>query len=273
MKKSLKNKLSLALALAASLTLAPMGRAADHGHGGHADGGAASPAQTVKAVIDGNDRFLHQHDSHAFDAYQEGQAPALTIIACSDSRVHTDLFGIDPKNNIFVIRNIGNQLATAQGSVDYGIHHLPTRILLVLGHSSCGAIKAAMGDYAAESAGIREELDSLRPVIATDKGQGSFKERWARNIEINVDYQVREALALYDDKVKSGEMVVMGAVYDFNDVYGKGRGSLLVTNVNGESDPEKIAQMPALKELSLSQVAEHVASLAPSAEFAPARSH
>lgn len=273
MKKSLKKTLLLGLALSASLFLAPAGQTADHGHGGHGGEARQSAGETVKTIIDGNDRFLHRHDSHAFDAYQEGQTPGLTVIACSDSRVHTDLFGIDPKNNIFVIRNIGNQLRTAEGSVDYGVHHLPTRILLVLGHTSCGAVKAAMGDYSGESAGIRAELDTLKPVIATDNGQGDFKARWARNIEINVDYQVREALALYADKVKAGEVVVVGAVYDFNDVYGKGRGSLLITNVNGETDPEKIRQAPALKELSLAQLAGHVESLAPAAEFAPASAH
>jgi len=256
-----------AVTLFCSLTAASLAAqgalASGDGHGAPQAGKSMTAEETIKTVIQGNDQFTAHHDRHAFDAYQEGQAPNLTVITCADSRVHTQLFGIDPHNNIFIIRNIGNQIANSEGSVDYGVRHLPTKILLIMGHSSCGAVKAAMGDYSEETPGIRKELEPLKPVIAADDGQGDFKARWAKNVERNVDYQVRYALELYKDKVDAGELVVVGGVYDFNDLYGKGRGTLVITNINGETNPNRIMGHPVLKELDKGEVVNHVGSLAP----------
>ncbi len=268
-KKTCKNVL-LSMVLAASLAVVPSvfanehGGAEEHGHGAVvAAVKPMTPAETLKAAIDGNDHFKGEHDSHYFDAYQEGQIPNLTVITCADSRVHTGLFGMDPNNKIFIIRNIGNQVANSEGSVDYGVRHLPCKLLLIMGHSSCGAVKAAMGDYSHETKGIKAELDTLKPVIQKDDGKDDFNKRWAENVERNVDYQVNYALKLYGDKVHSGDMAVVGAVYDFNNIYGKGRGTLVITNVNGQTDPNKIMNDPVLKDLSQAEVVNHVSSFAP----------
>ncbi len=263
MKKIVK-KAFFALALSAFLASAPMAFASSgHGHDaavGHTD---KSPNETMSAVIQGNNTFKGHVDPNHFDAFQDGQVPNLTVITCSDSRVHTHLFGFEADNNVFMIRNIGNQVANSEGSVDYGVNHLPTKILMILGHSSCGAIKAAMGDYSGETQGIKKELDPLMPVISQDDGNGSFKERWAKNVERNVDYQVDYSLKLYDAKVSHGDMVVVGAVYDFNNIYGQGRGSLIVTNINGEKTPNILMQHPVLKDLSKADIVTHVSSIAP----------
>lgn len=250
------------LACAALLACAPAAFAEEHGHDGPAVP-AKSAEATVKAAISGNDQFTGHNDSHHFDGFQTGQTPSLTVIACSDSRVHTQLFGMDPDNNIFVVRNIGNQVKTAEGSIDYGVRHLPTKILLILGHSSCGAIKAAMGDYSGETKGIKGELDTLKPVIAAGDNSGEANGRWNKNVERNVDYQVKAALELYKEKVQANELTVVGAVYDFNDLYGKGRGRLVITNINGETTPNKIMLHPVLKELNRGEIVNHVGSLAP----------
>lgn len=251
------------LACAALLACAPAVLAS--GGGGH-DGPAVevkSAEATIKAAVSGNDQFTGHNDSHHFDGFQTGQTPTLTVVTCSDSRVHTHLFGMAPDNNIFVIRNIGNQVKNAEGSVDYGVRHLPTKILLILGHSSCGAIKAAMGDYSGETKGIKEELDNLKPVIAAGDKSGDANARWSKNVERNVDYQVKTALELYKEKVAAKELTVVGAVYDFNDHYGKGRGKLVITNINGETTPNKIMDHPVLKDLDRGEIVNHVGSLAP----------
>jgi len=268
MKKVLKNAF-LALSFSAILAAAPLAMASGHGDEPAAGHGAAAPAQpetsaseTMKEVIEGNERFKLNHDSQYFDAFQNTQVPVLTVVTCSDSRVHTHLFGFVPDNNIFVIRNIGNQVTNSEGSVDYGVRHLPTKVLMILGHSSCGAVKAAMGDYSGETAGIKKELDPLKPVIALDDQSGEFKERWAKNVERNVDYQVDYSMKLYDEKVTHGDLVVVGAVYDFNDIYGQGRGSLIITNINGEKSPNLIMQHPVLKNLTRGPIVTHVSSRA-----------
>ncbi|MEN8140483.1 MAG: carbonic anhydrase [Thermodesulfobacteriota bacterium] len=228
--------------------------------GGHAPTAKATPASTMKRVIEGNNSFIHHHATTHFDAFQSGQVPNLTIITCSDSRVQTQLFGFEPDNNIFAIRNIGNQIVNSEGSVDYGVHHLPTKVLLILGHSSCGAVKAAMGDYSGESSGIKAELEPLQPMLEADPKTGSFDGRWADNVERNVDYQVAKALELYGDKVEAGELAVVGAVYDFNNLWGKGRGAVVVVNVNGENKPGKIQDHPVLGQLNRGDIVTHVGS-------------
>jgi carbonic anhydrase len=276
--KTLRN-IFFGLGLAASLALAPTAFASghDHGHGdvqehadahGHGHGAPAAAKQmnsqeAIKAVIKGNEKFKHHHDSHHFDSFQTGQAPSLTVITSSDSRLHTHLFGMEPDNNIFIIRNIGNQVKNSEGSVDYGVRHLHTKILMILGHSNCGAIKAAMGDYSNETEGIKAELDTLAPVIAADDKQGDKRTRWGKNIERNVDYQVRLAMELYEDRIDHGELTVVGAVYDFNNLYGKGRGTLVITNINGETTPNKIMGHPVLEELNKGDIVNHVGSIAP----------
>jgi carbonic anhydrase len=261
-KQCLPKRLILGTAAASLLALSSIAYAS----GGHGDDPAAKSMtlmETVKFFVGGNDQFKSHHDDNYFEPYQKGQTPNLTVISCADSRVHTSLFGIDPNNNIFIIRNIGNQVTTSEGSVDYGIRHLPTKVLLIMGHSSCGAVKAAMGDYSAETTGIKSELDTLRPVIAADAGEEDFNLRWTKNVERNVDYQVKSAMNLYTEKVNNGELAVVGGVYDFNNNYGRGRGTLVITNVNGITEPAAIMEHPALKELSKAEVVSHVGSLAP----------
>ena len=255
----------ITLVCAASLAFIPAAFASDHGggHGGHATPAGKTPGQTIKAAMDGNDQFKYDHDSHHFDAFQKGQTPNLTVISCADSRVHTQLFGGQADNNIFIIRNVGNQVRNSEGSVDYGVRHLPTKVLLIMGHSSCGAIKAAMGDYSGETSGIKAELDPLKPVINADDHQGDFSTRWGKNVERNVDYQVKYAMKIYADKLKDDQMVIMGGVYDFNNLYGKGRGTLVITNINGETNPNKIIGHPIMKDLNKGTIASHVGSLAP----------
>jgi carbonic anhydrase len=216
----------------------------------------------MKKIIEGNDTFKHTHHRNHFEAFQNGQVPNLTVITCSDSRVHDQLFGFEADNNIFIIRNVGNQIENSEGSVDYGVYHLPTKILMILGHSSCGAIKAAMGDYSHETPGIQKELDTLKPVIEMDNGSGPFNDRWAKNVERNVDLQVAHALELYKEKVDAGQLVIVGAIYDFNDLWGKGRGSLVVVNINGETSVNKIMSHPVLDELSKAEIVTHVGSRA-----------
>lgn len=253
-------KIACGFVCAAMLACVPVAFA-EHGE---APGVALKSAEaTVKMAVSGNDEFTAHNDSHHFDAFQTGQTPTLTVITCSDSRVHTHLFGMEPDNNIFIIRNIGNQVQNSEGSVDYGVRHLPTKILLIMGHSGCGAIKAAMGDYSGESKGIKAELDPLKPVISAGDKAGDMNSRWSKNVERNVDYQVKAAMALYKDKVEAKELTVVGAVYDFNDLYGKGRGKLIITNINGETAPTQIMSNPVLKELNRGEIVNHVSSLAP----------
>ncbi len=233
-----------ALTLVCFFLMAGMVSASGHG------GAALSPAQALKKIVTGNDQFVKSHDPSYFAPYQTSQHPFVTMITCSDARVQTNALLPDAIDKVFVIRNIGNQLVVSKGSIDYGVLHLHTPILLILGHTHCGAVKAAMGDYRGETEGIRNELDHLHLPLMADNGKGDFEKRWLKNVERNVDWQVAEAMSFYPDLVKSGKLVVVGAVYDFLNVYGKGYGRMVIINVNGVTCPKKLQNHPVLQDLS-----------------------
>ncbi|MBS0289265.1 MAG: carbonic anhydrase [Proteobacteria bacterium] len=173
-------------------------------------------------------------------SYSEQQSPRATIVACSDSRVQANAFHRSPINDLFFIRNIGNQVQTTLGSVEYGIYHLKTPVLLIIGHSQCGAVKASLGDYSKELPAIVNELDHIHLPKDIDVDSGVIE---------NVNYQVNYALEQFKDKIDKKELVVIGAVYDFRDDFGHGHGRLILINLNGEQDPIKIKNNPYIIDL------------------------
>jgi|WetSurMetagenome_2_1015567.scaffolds.fasta_scaffold08615_4 carbonic anhydrase len=191
-----------------------------------------SQAQEIlQKVVASNAAFMKAHGPEHFKPFLESQHPQITLVTCSDSRVPMHAMDDQPDGEVFVIRDIGNQIATCDGSVDYGVHHLHTPVLMILGHVRCGAVQAAMGDYSKEPASIRRELDTLK----VKKGGA-----WLEEVKANVGDQVKAAMAQYAGEIKEGKLTVVGAVYDFADDLKQGNGKLFVINVNGETDPAKV---------------------------------
>lgn len=220
-----------ALLAAVAFVIPAITHAADH----HA--GDAAVAQTyIKEIQDGGKAYVAAHNSAFFKELAKGQTPRATVVTCSDSRVHTNMLDKTPEGDLFMVRNIGNQLATAKGSVQYGVNHLGSSLLLFIGHSSCGAIKAAGGDYSTLEEPIKKELDTIN----ITKGSANID-----GVKTNVNNQVAAALEEFADKVKNGELLIVGAVYDFADDMSLGAGNLNIINMNGETDPAKIRNMPA----------------------------
>jgi carbonic anhydrase len=143
-----------------------------------------------------------------------------------------------PEGDLFMVRNIGNQLSTAKGSVQYGVNHLTSSLLIFIGHSSCGAIKAASGDYSSLEPEIKKELDT----ISIKKGGSNID-----GVKTNVNNQVAAALKEWADKVKNGELLIVGAVYDFADDMKQGAGKLNIININGSTEANKIAESLSAK--------------------------
>lgn len=210
----------------------------------------ANPDDVLAELIQANNEFINSHNVDYFANIKTTQHPTLTMICCSDSRVQTNEFSLDPVDRIFSIRVIGNQFIVGEGSIDYGIHHLHTPVLLILGHTNCGAIKAAMSNYGMESTYIINELDHLHTPISMDDNKGDFENRWLKNVERNVDYQVQLALHEYSELVRKGELTIIGAVYDLINAYGKGNGRMAITNINGERDVDAIKKLLIFNKIS-----------------------
>ncbi|MDP3372328.1 MAG: carbonic anhydrase [Candidatus Paracaedibacteraceae bacterium] len=192
--------------------------------------------EMVKEMLHDNQKFVSSHQESYFDVFKNKETPRATVVACADSRFHTHSIDQTPDNDIFFVRNIGNQLATAEGSIEYGVEHLKTPLLMFIGHTACGAVKAASSDFSTLSEPIKSELHHLQLV---KKKQVSDDELHANVIQ-NVHNQVAKAMVKFKDKVKSGEVKIIGAVYDFKNAFGKGHGKLVLVNVNNEKSEDSI---------------------------------
>lgn len=197
----------------------------------HQHGEVAKAQAIIKEMLKDDGAYIAAHKATFFQELAKGQQPRATVVTCSDSRVHTNMLDKTPEGDLFMVRNIGNQLATAKGSVQYGVNHLASSLLIFIGHSACGAIKAASGDYATLEDPIKKELDT----ISITKGGANID-----GVKTNVNNQVAAAMKEFEDKIKAGELLVVGAVYDFSDDMKMGAGKLNIINVNGEMDAAKI---------------------------------
>jgi carbonic anhydrase len=196
--------------------------------------------EILSEIVQSNRSFMLKNKPAYFAHFADGQHPRATVITCSDSRVHSHALDATPDGDLFMVRNIGNQISTAEGSVEYGVHHLHTPLLLIVGHVACGAIAAAASDYSKEAASIKRELDTIQ-IPKGDAGLSS--------VRLNVNNQVRQAMNMFDEQVISGHLTVIGAVYDFKNELHQGLGKLNIINVNGETNAAKIARLELMRGL------------------------
>ena len=161
---------------------------------------------------------------------ESGQNPVSVIIGCADSRAPIEmLFDMRP-GDLFVLRNAGNTCASNKGSLigsaEYSITHLRTKVLVVMGHTKCGAVAAAIDaahsntdlSTVAGSIGylLADIIDSAKKAAASSPGTGSAEQMMLAT-RINV-FNTIEKLILYSDIVYTGvkleELQVIGAMYD-----------------------------------------------------------
>lgn len=185
----------------------------------------------VATLMAANDKYMKEHKPGYFKTFADKQTPRATVLTCADSRVQTNVMHGDAVNDLFLVRDIGNQVSTVEGSVEYGVRHLHTPLLLIVGHSACGAIKAASGDYSGLEPAIRRELDTLTLPKGIDPTNGAL---------LNVNNQVDAAIMKFAGELESGHLTVIGAFYDFRNDLKQGTGKLVITNINGETDPDTL---------------------------------
>lgn len=197
--------------------------------------------EIVQSIVAHNARFVAEHGVAYFKPHMAAQHPQITLVSCCDSRVQPHVIAPDPIDRVFTVQTIGNQMTSAQGSVDYGILHLHTPVLLIMGHTDCGAIKAFMKGYEHENDAIKRELDNLKAGLKDFVDpKAVFEKALLMNIQKNVDHQVDVALERYRDLIAERSLTAIGAIYDFLNALGKGHGRVVITNINAEKDIEKI---------------------------------
>jgi carbonic anhydrase len=191
----------------------------------------------IKNMLDDNEKFIVHRGESYFKPFMNKEKPRATIVGCTDSRFHNHAFDITPDNDIYLVRNFGNQLATSEGSVEYSVKTLGTALLIFIGHSDCTAIHCATEGFDSMSQSIKRELENIE--IPFRKKNPSEVEL-AANVDANIHAQVRGAMNKFRDLVDSGKLVVAGALYDLKNEKSKGYGRLIFINLNGDKDEKSI---------------------------------
>jgi carbonic anhydrase len=219
--------------------------------------------EVLAELLAGNARHVDSLSADHFAAVEDEQRPAVVSVCCSDSRVSQEgMWAIEEAGYLFTPSTIGNQVwdrhdgaRVVDGSVLFPIVETGTRVAVVVGHTGCGAVTAALeavrehagGTANATPAGIRKWVDELRPVVesglADDRVTQSDGTEGAgvvnRLVEYNVDEQVAFLRASAD---VPDDLRVYGFVYDFQGVYGDDRGRTYLVNADGETDPAALRE-------------------------------
>ncbi|MGC0152547.1 carbonic anhydrase [Chromobacterium vaccinii] len=201
---------------------------------GKAVGEAGQVKDVVGSIIKANSAYISKHSPGYLLRLGERAAPKATVVTCSSPGGRVGMQGADADADLFVISNLGNQLATSEGSIEYGVRHLHTPLLMFVSHTGCGAIRAAAGDYSGMEPSIQRELDSIEIPKGIDATNGAL---------ININNQVEGAILKFSGEVEAGRLAVLGGYYDFNNDLKQGRGRLVITNINGETDPVRIREL------------------------------
>lgn len=196
----------------------------------HAAAGPA-PLEALARLSAGNARFATGRRSRSADAADDAaeraalaksQHPFAAVLTCADSRVPPELVFDQSLGDLFVVRNAGNLAEPiGEGSLEYGIEHLGVRLVVVLGHASCGAVKAVSGSgeqLPGHLADIQRAMPGLRE-FAVDRAKAGRQpdEVVADAVERNATAQAAGLLAGSEairHAVEEGRIAVVPAVYD-----------------------------------------------------------
>ncbi len=181
---------------------------------------SATPDEVLEELVAGNKRFIENRpeapnqDFIRLREVSTGQKPLVSILSCADSRVPVEIVFDRGLGDLFVVRDAGN-IATPEeiGSLEYGTAILGSKILMVLGHESCGAVKAALdgkplpGQIATIVAAIQPSIDR--------ENQNNSQEFYTKTIKQNVLLQIQKlnSSSLLHNLVREGKLKIVGAYY------------------------------------------------------------
>jgi carbonic anhydrase len=190
-----------------------------------------SGRQALQRLREGNERFVsgaRKSDTLASHLRRskllEGQEPFGIILGCSDSRVPAELVFDQGLGDLFVIRVAGNIVASSQvGSVEFAAERFGTPLVVVLGHSRCGAVQATLEELTRptqnQSRGLRSIVDRVRPAVegllATglrSDPEALLREAVRTNVRISAN-QLRHGSEILERRIQRDGLLIVGAEY------------------------------------------------------------
>ncbi len=174
-------------------------------------------------LTEGNKRFVSgsvkQKDLAAQrTATANGQTPFAIVVTCSDSRVPPEMIFDESIGQLFVVRLAGNVVdSLALGSIEYAVEHLHSHTLVVLGHESCGAVKATI-EGGTVPPNIASIVRRIAPAVEKARGKKVVEsELLSESVKENVHEQIRRSMSMSPilfDAMMKGELLVLGGFYD-----------------------------------------------------------
>jgi carbonic anhydrase len=187
-----------------------------------------TPATAWKTLKEGNERFVAGRPERPNQSVErraslaDGQQPIAAIFGCADSRVAAELLFDQGLGDIFVVRTAGQAIDSAVlGSIEYAVAVLNVPLVVVVGHDSCGAVKAAVGavdDGSVPPGFIRDVVERVAPSILMGRREGltridEFEERHVRETLT----QLTARSTAIAERVAAGTLAVAGVTYHLKD--------------------------------------------------------
>jgi carbonic anhydrase len=185
-----------------------------------------SADEALRRLIDGNERFLNgttrwdRVTVAALTTMAHGQHPYATILGCSDSRVPPELVFDTGLGELFVVRVAGNVFSgEVAGTLQYAGVHLRTPLFVVLGHSDCGAVEAALEARrggAAHESGIRLLVESVLPALEDVDPSLPLDAQMLMAVERNVRWTLRQIGQTEQGRqhLEDGRLKLVGGIYE-----------------------------------------------------------
>lgn len=177
-----------------------------------------NPDGALKDLMDGNRRFVsgqttaHEHDVNILKQHlEEKQEPYAAVLSCADSRVPVEIIFDQTIGHLFVTRVAGNIITPEIiGSLEYGVAVLGTKVILVLGHSNCGAVKAAIGGKS-----VPGQISVLYPHIQPAVDQAGHDSQAVTKANAQMQAKLlSQASTVVAEKIKEGQLKVVAGYYD-----------------------------------------------------------
>lgn len=190
-----------------------------------------SADEALAVLTAGNERWSEGKPSRAnvgaarrAELAEKGQKPFATVLTCADSRVPAELLFDQGVGEVFVVRVAGNVARAAEaGTIEYGVEHLGTPVLVVMGHTKCGAVAASASGAAAEGkihGAVKDLVGGIDPAVerARRLNPGATGDELAR-LSVNENvwqsvYDVLRGSPAVASMAREGKVKVVGAVYD-----------------------------------------------------------
>src|SRR5438132_12834520 len=190
----------------------------------HADQAIVPPAEAISRLKDGNSRYTNGNQQHPRQSTKQrvelikNQHPFAIVVGCADSRVPPEIVFDQGLGDLFVLRVAGNVIDDhSLGSIEYAVDHLAVRLIVVLGHQSCGAVKPAKETHASKNE-TPAHIQSLGTAIQTAVEatvHGDLETTVKANVK-DVVQALRSSTPVLKPKVDSGELRVLGAYYSLD---------------------------------------------------------